>query len=82
MIECFMKKVPDGIDSVKYMNTIYKNIQNNEEEKESFEVRRLQPEDFDFAWDAQDNLKKEDAIKEKYRELTKQDRVIFVEIDW
>lgn len=82
MIECWMKKVPDGVDTVKFLNTVVRNIRGSEEEKEGFEVRRLQPEDFEWAWDSQDNLKKEEPIKEKYRELTKKDRVIFVEIDW
>jgi len=82
MIECFMRKVPDSQTAVKYMNTVARNIDRNESEKEGYEVRTLKPEDFDWAWDAQDNLKKEADIREKYKLLTDQGRVIFVEIDW
>lgn len=57
MVECFMRKVPDGVDSVTYQSTVYRNIQNNEEEKEGFEVKELRPEDSEVTeWKPLDDL--------------------------
>jgi hypothetical protein len=49
---------------------------------ESASATILKPEQFEQAWEDQDNLIRNDTVKEKYRKWTAEGRVIWVEIDW
>jgi hypothetical protein len=42
----------------------------------------LDESNFEEYWEHQENLKKNDEVKQKYLDLSKQGKVIFVEIDW
>ena len=40
------------------------------------------PEKFEKDWENNENLKKTDEIKTKYKNLAKNNRVLFFEVDW
>lgn len=83
MIEGSMRKTPDGQDPAAYLNKVIKNLSEEDfDYMESYEGKVLKPEEFEEAWSLQDNLKKEEAIKEKYRALTEKGRVVYVEVEW
>ena len=87
MIQTLMKKVPDDKTPSQFVQEVQERAlaQMNEDAGNSHdgcECRVLEAQDFDVEWENQENLKKTLEIKEKYRNLTNEGRVILLEMDW
>ncbi len=84
MIETHMKKVPDDKTALQYATEVLDRAKEKiyEDGGDGCECEILTPAKFEQIWNDQENLKKTDEIKEKYRQLTSEGRVIFLEMDW
>lgn len=52
------------------------------ERPEGVEIKCVTPENFDEHWHDQENIQKEDDIREQYFEKAKAGRLFAIEIDW
>ena len=82
-----MKKVPEGKAPGVYAGEVEQRAsrQMNEDAGTSHDGCRcwvLKSDEFDEQWEAQENLKNTEEIKEKYRQLTSEGQVIVLEMDW
>ncbi len=88
MLETHMKLVPDGITLPDYLATVGVRVAERaagdfgEARAEGHEVRAVTATSFDEDWSQQENLKQTDEVREKYRRLAGEGKVIYVEIDW
>ena len=82
----FTQEIPDGMDKDKAFRAVRAWINDIEEESdmrpESVDVSVLSEERFDEAWELQETYHKTPEMKEKYRLLAKEGKLIYVEIDW
>jgi hypothetical protein len=86
MLETRIKKVPDGMTS----NDVVKRIQLDLEEYfeqqdnscESYNVGLLREHNFDEIWEVQETYKNTPEIKEKYFNLAKEGKLVYIEIDY
>lgn len=82
-----MKKVPDDKTPGEFAGEVEMRAQAQMDEDagsshDGCDCRVLKPEDFDEAWNDQENLKDTEEVREKYRKLTEEGRVILLEMDW
>lgn len=84
MIECHIKKVPDGKTLQEYLKEVRDNMHYGDyaEGAENWIVDPLTEQNFEEYWELQENLKQTDEIKQKYFNLAKQGKAILVEIEW
>jgi hypothetical protein len=82
MIQSIMMKAPDEKTGQQFLNGVLGRLPDFSEGAEHADASLLSIADFERCWEDQENLKREPAIKEKYRALTEQGRVVYVEIDW
>ena len=82
MIQTFIKKTPEGKTPWEFRSEVEKRLPEYSVGADGAIVGFLTPDNFDEHWDNQENLKKTDEIRDKYRKLTSEGKVIFVEIDW
>lgn len=84
MIQTFMKRVPEGKTAAQYAGEVHERAQQQiyEERGDGCECEILTLAKFEEIWEDQENLKKTDEIKEKYRKLTEEGQVIYLEMDW
>lgn len=84
MIQTFMKRVPEGKTAAQYSGEVHERAKEQiyEEGGDGCECEILTPAKFEEIWEDQENLKKTDEIKEKYRKLTEEGHVIYLEMDW
>jgi len=87
MLQTIMKNTPEGKTPSDYAGELYNRAvaQMDEDAGSSHdgcECFVLKPEQFDEYWESQDNLKNTDEVREKYRNLTKEGRVVILEMDW
>jgi hypothetical protein len=86
MVETHMKKIPDGVGRQEAFKRIHNWIAGMDEDSDvritNSDVRILKEAEFEEAWEHQENLKKEPEIKEKYRLLAKEEKVLYIEIVW
>ena len=67
-------KVADYINEVK--------LEDGEEAIDDYTWHIVTPQKFERDWENDENLKKTDEIKTRYKNLVKNNRVLFLEIDW
>jgi len=82
MLETWMKRVPEGKDSPTFLKEVHDYMHEYAEGADGYEVKWVNEENFDECWKEQENLKTSDQIREKYRDLSKQGKVVFIQIDW
>lgn len=84
MIECHIKKVPDGKTLVEYLDEVRNNLRYGDylDDAENWLCEALTEDRFEEYWEEQENLKRTDEVKMKYLDLAKQGRAIVVEIEW
>lgn len=86
MLECSLHKIPEGMDKDKAFRAVRSWVENKEEDSdmraESTDISILTESGFEEAWELQETYKKTPEIKEKYRQLAKEGKLIYVEIDW
>lgn len=79
-----MKRVPEGKTAAQYAGEVHERAKEQiyEEGGDGCECEILTLAKFEEIWEDQENLKKTDEIKEKYRKLTEEGQVIYLEMDW
>jgi len=83
MLEQHMKKLPDGKQMHEYIKEMNSRLREYTEDGcEGYEIYVVDENNFEEYWSQQENLKQTDEVKQKYLDLSKQGKVIFVEIDW
>lgn len=87
MIQTLMKKVPDDKSADVFAGEVAARAKAQMDEDagnshDGCDCRVLKLENFDEAWNDQENLKDTPEIREKYRQLTQEGRVILLEMDW
>jgi hypothetical protein len=83
MLEQHMKKLPDGKQMHEYLKEMHSRLREYTEDGcEGYEIYVVDENNFEEYWEQQENLKKTDEVRQKYLDLAKQGKVIFVEIDW
>ena len=83
MLEQHMKKLPDGKQMHEYIKELYSKLNEYTEEGcEGYEVYVVDQNNFQEYWEQQENLKQTDEVREKYYNLAKEGKVVFIEIDW
>jgi len=86
MLETRIKRVPDGKDKADVMRQLRLELEDYFEDSgnscDDYKVAELKPEDFDEIWEVQETYKNTPEIKEKYRGLAKEGKLIHIEIDW
>jgi len=86
MVETHMRKIPDGMSRFQAFREIDNWLSNMSDDSDfritSSDLKILKESEFEEAWEAQENLKKTPEIKEKYKNLTKEEKVIYIEIVW
>ena len=86
MLETRIKRVPDGKDKADVMRQLRSELEDyfvdSGNSCDDYKVAELKPEDFDEIWEVQETYKNTPEIKEKYRGLAKEGKLIHIEIDW
>lgn len=86
MLETRIKRVPDGKDKADVMRQLRSELEDYFEDSgnscDDYKVTMLMPEDFDEVWEVQETYNNTPEIKEKYRGLAKEGKLIHIEIDW
>lgn len=67
-------KISEYIDDIKR--------EDGEDAIDDYSWHIVTPETFEQDWENNENLKKTDEIKTRYKNLTKNNRVLFLEVDW
>jgi hypothetical protein len=57
-------------------------MEDGEEAIDDYAWHVVTPERFEQDWENDERLKKTDEIKTKYKKLAKNNRVLFLEVDW
>lgn len=89
MLQVQMRKAPDGKTPTEFLrevearcNVLASQGDADGDRPEGATAFILTPEKFEETWASQENLKQTPEIKEKYRQLTLEGKVIVAEIDW
>ena len=86
MLECSLHKIPDNMTKDKAMQAVKSWVSDKEDDSdmrpENVDISILTEEKFEEAWELQETYHKTPEIKEKYRALAKEGKLIYVEIDW
>ena len=86
MLETRIKRVPEG----KTINEAARQLRmelddyfsDHDNSCDDFEVGALTEKNFDEVWEVQETYKNTPEIKEKYRGLAKEGKLVYAEIDW
>ncbi len=86
MLETQIKRIPEGRKKTEciqsLLNQLEDHFSDHDNSCESYHVRSLTEENFNEVWEVQDTYKDTPEIKEKYRGLAKEGKLIYVEIDY
>ena len=86
MLETRIKRVPDGKDRNETARQLRAELDDyfsdHDNSCDDFKVGPLTGENFDEVWEVQETYKNTPEIKEKYRGLAKEGKLIYAEIDW
>jgi hypothetical protein len=86
MLETQIKKVPEGKERGQYIQNLLNQLEDHfadyDSSCESYEVKILTEENFNEVWEVQDTYKNTPEIKEKYRGLAKEGKLVYIEIDY
>ena len=86
MLETKIKRVPDGKDKKQFRDNLQCELDGyfsqSDNSCDSCEVEYLNEQNFERIWKDQESYKNTPEIKEKYFNLAKEGRLVYVEIDW
>lgn len=86
MLETQIKRIPDGMTSnemIRKMNIqLEDHFSDYDNSCEEYNVGLLKEHNFDEIWEVQDTYKNTPEIKEKYRGLAKEGKLIYIQIDY
>ena len=86
MLETKIKRVPDGKNKQEYRDNLQWELDEyfseHDNSCDSCEVEYLNEQNFERIWKDQESYKNTPEIKEKYFNLAKEGRLVYVEIDW
>jgi len=86
MLETRIKRVPEGKDRNETARQLRLELENyfsdHDNSCDDFKVGALTGENFDEVWEVQETYKDTPEIKEKYRGLAKEGKLIYAEIDY
>jgi len=86
MLETQIKRIPEGKTKTEYIQSLLNQLQDYfsdyDNSCESYHVKTLTESNFEEVWEVQDTYKNTPEIKEKYRGLASQGKLIYVEIDY
>ncbi len=86
MLETRIKRVPEGKNKQEYRDNLQSELDDffsqRENSCDSCEVEYLNEQNFDEVWEVQETYKNTPEIKERYRGLAKEGKLVYVEIDW
>ena len=86
MLETRIKRVPDGKDRNETARQLRMELDDyfsdHDNSCDDFEVGALTEKNFDEVWEVQETYKNTPEIKEKYRGLAKEGKLVYAEIDW
>ena len=86
MLETRIKRVPEGKDRNETARQLRLELDDyfsdHDNSCDDFKVGPLTGENFDEVWEVQETYKNTPEIKEKYRGLAKEGKLVYAEIDW
>jgi hypothetical protein len=86
MLQTMIRKIPDGKTSNEVIRKINSELENHfsdyDNSCESYNVGLLKEFNFDYIWDVQETYKNTPEIKEKYKNLAKEGKLVYIEIDY
>lgn len=86
MLETQIKRIPDGMSSnemIRKMNIqLEDHFSDYDNSCEEYNVGLLKEHNFDEIWEVQDTYKNTPEIKEKYKNLAKEGKLIYIQIDY
>jgi hypothetical protein len=86
MLQVMIRKVPDEKNASEIVKRIGLDLEEHFREQdnscESYNVGLLREHNFDRIWEVQETYKNTPEIKEKYRNLAKEEKLVFIEIDY
>ena len=86
MLETRIRKVPDGMSSNEAIKRINRDLEEYFDQRDNscdgYDVDLLRESNFDEIWEVQETYKNTPEIKEKYRNLAKEGKLIYIEIDY
>jgi len=86
MLETRIKKVPEGKDRNETARQLRLELEDYfsdyDNSCDDFKIGPLTGENFDEVWEVQETYKNTPEIKEKYRGLAKEGKLVYAEIDW
>jgi len=86
MLETRIKKVPEGKDRNETARQLRLELEDYfsdyDNSCDDFKIGPLTGENFDEVWEVQETYKNTPEIKEKYRVLAKEGKLVYAEIDW
>ena len=87
MLDIRMRAVPVSLTLEQFVADIEARVRSlyhtpGEASPEGHSITILKPDDFEEQWSMQENLKQTPEVKEKYRKLTTEGRVVVLEVDW
>jgi hypothetical protein len=86
MLQVMIRRIPEEKTSSEFIRKINSELESYFDEQdnscESYNVGLLKEFNFDYIWDIQETYKNTPEIKEKYRNLAKEGKLVYVEIDY
>ena len=86
MLETRIKRVPEGKDRNETARQLRLELEDYfsdyDNSCEDFKIGPLTEQNFDEVWEVQETYKNTPEIKEKYRGLAKEGKLVYAEIDW
>jgi hypothetical protein len=86
MLETRIKKVPDGKNISELIHQIRLELEDyfdrSDNSCDGYEVEPLTEKNFEEVWEVQETYKNTPEIKEKYKTLAREGKLIYVEIDY
>ncbi len=86
MLETQIKRIPDGMSSNEMIRKLNIQLEDHfsdyDNSCEEYNVGLLKEHNFENIWEVQDTYKNTPEIKEKYRNLAKEGKLIYIEIDY
>jgi hypothetical protein len=86
MLETRIRKVPEGMSPSECLKRINSDLSDFFERQDnscdSFEAAILNESNFDEIWEVQETYKNTPEIKAKYKNLAKEGKLVYIEIDY
>ena len=86
MLETQIKRIPDGMTSNEMIRKVNIQLEDHfsdyDNSCEEYNVGLLKEHNFENIWEVQDTYKNTPEIKEKYKNLAKEGKLIYIQIDY